>query len=341
MSTIDQAIGDGLGRTRDFLSHSVIPRFPGLSAFAGEDSATLDWPAGHVVCTSDSFIVDPVVFPGGDLGVLAVAGVVNDLLCSGGWPAVLMLNLVLGPAATPDLVDRILGSVARTASAVGCRVVGGDTKFLPDAPRLVMAVAAFGLGQLRWRDRPYSLADARPGDQIICTGSVGDHSIAVLSAREGLGFERVVRSDCAPLTGIVQAVMTAHGDAVVGLRDLTRGGLGGALFELAGACGFPVALLAGTVPVAPPVQAASEMLGLDPLFLTNEGRMIIVARADRADQVVRTLRRTAPDDAAVIVGTVLDRPPGGPLDPGVVVRHASGWDEPLDEPSGIPVPRLC
>jgi hydrogenase expression/formation protein HypE len=339
IQAFDPAIGDGLRATREFLTSRVATRLPGLERYLGDDSAVVPWHAESVVCASDTFIVQPAVFPGGDLGTLAVAGVTNDLLCSGARPAVLMLNIIAGPRATDDLVDRVLESVARTSRSVGARIVGGDTKYLPEQPHLDLAVAAFGVGSLHWRKQPFNLRDARNDDVLICTGTLANHSIAVLSAREGLGFERVITSDCAPLVELVGAAAQAGQEDLVAIRDLTRGGLGGALCDLAELCRCDVDVDTAEIPVDRHVRAACEMLGLDPLFLANEGKLLLVVRPRVADAVLAAVRDTEQGSKAAVIGSIADPAAGVGI-----VRLRAGPEGPtrtLVEPTGLAVPRLC
>lgn len=340
MPPLDPAIGDGLGKTRAFLQQEILPRFPEIAALLGHDSVLFSTAGQGVVLTSDSFIARPAVFPGGDLGTLVVSGIANDLLCSGAWPQALFVNLMLGPACDQQLLSQILDSLSATSRQIGLRLLGGDTKYLPDERGFDICVAAFGIGSPRWGSGLLSMASVNEGDVLICTGSIGNHAIALLSAREGLGFERVVVSDCVPLNQLVSGLMYRHEEEIVALHDLTRGGLGGALMEVAQLGGCNVTVQAERIPVDDHVRAAAEMLGLDPIFLTNEGKLLAVVKPGMADEIVWTLQGLEGGASAAIIGAI-DQSTGADPSPPVRIKDERGVLRILDEPAGLAVPRLC
>ena len=227
-------------------------------------------------------------------------------------------------------------SCASACATAGIALLGGDTKYLTGT-QVGLVLSAFGIGQVADWPRTLSLRGAEPGDCIICTGTIANHAIAVLSEREGLGFERVVRSDCQPLWPVVEALNAVVPDGVVALRDLTRGGLGGALVDLAHMCGHGVTVRRDAVPIARLVEGACEMLGLDPIFLVNEGCLMVVARADRAECILEVLRALDATSAAAVVGEVRTRRSTSDL----ATIIAQGVESVLVEPTSLSLPRLC
>lgn len=332
---IEPALGDGLGATREFVER-LAQLFPGLSDQLGEDAVTFNAGSDAFAITSDSFAVEPIFFPGGDLGTLAVCGVVNDLACRGAAPEALLLNVLAGPAATAAELDRVMESVAASCANAGMRLVGGDTKYLTGT-EVGIVLSAFGVGRVGPWPHELTLRSAEPGDRIICTGTLANHAVAVLSQREGLGFERVVHSDCQPLWPVVEALQEVAPDGVAGLRDLTRGGLGAALLDLARMSDHAVTVDAGEVPVDTLVRAACEMLALDPMFLVNEGRLMVVAREHETHRILEALRMLEPSRGAAVIGEVTARARGSDL----VTVVTDGVRSPLNEPAGLAAPRLC
>lgn len=329
-------LGEGTARTQRFIREEVRSRFTGAALAPLEDSSWMPNGGSPLVVTTDSYIVEPPVFPGGDIGKLAVAGTVNDLVASGAAPSFMTLGLVLGEGVSMAMVRAVLDSVAREASIAGIEVVAGDTKVLPRRAAVEIIMSVTGGGLPVHSDRSYPVSAAEPGDLVLVTGSVGDHGLAVLSAREGLGFESVVRSDCAPLSPLLVPVL-AGCPGVRCLRDPTRGGLLGALADIAESSHVEVVLEIASVPVGRHVRAGCEMLGVDPFLLVNEGKMVIVVRPDDAASIMARLRDHPLGRQAAVIGDIRPVRSTGAM----VVLRDKGVERVFKRPEGAPLPRLC
>jgi hydrogenase expression/formation protein HypE len=279
-------------------------------------------------------VVSPLFFPGGDIGRLAVFGTANDLAMAGARPRWLTLSLILEEGLPLETLERVLDSVAAAAQEAGVQVVAGDTKVVPRGAADGLFINTAGVGELEGPAPPGPTA-LTPGDELLVSGPLGQHGISVLSAREDLGFEPTPRSDCAPLYPAVEALRRA-GVPVRALRDATRGGLAAVLHEWADASGHTLLVEENRLPVSPAVRGACEVLGLDPLHVASEG-MFAIAVPDGASQFAIQALRAVPVAAQVsLVGAVLARRAA----PVVVQRTLSGA-QPLDDPLGAPLPRIC
>lgn len=295
------------------------------------DSAVLE---GGLALTTDAFVVKPLEFPGGDIGELAVNGTVNDLAMAGAEPLALALSVVLEEGFEVAALRRIAASVAGAAERAGVRVVTGDTKVVERGAADGLYVTTTGIGRVR----PGLLLGAehvRPGDAVLVSGTLGDHGLAVLAARGDLELETELVSDTAPLHGLVGRLLDAVG-GVRFLRDATRGGLATVCNELARAAGVGVRLDEAALPVRPVVAGACELLGLDPLYVANEGKFVAVIAASDADAALACLRADPLGADAAIVGTVEAEPPGM-----VVLDTAFGGGRVVDMLVGDPLPRIC
>lgn len=299
--------------------------------------------------TIDGHTVWPLIFPGGDIGSLAVTGTVNDLAVVGAVPERIALSMVIEEGLSYDELDRILSSVGEVSRKCGVEVVTGDTKvvesggvkgmFISTAgigtrhPSLDRCLAGDDMGRMgpgcRW------LRDDRlkVGDRIILTGSVGDHGISLLSFREGYGFETEVASDLAPLTGLMDAAISAGG--VYAAKDLTRGGLSNGVNELSQKSRTGILLHEEAIPVKEPVRSACDMLGLDPYEIGNEGKAVLAVSRKRVDEVISAVRSVDEGKDAVVIGEVTDRYER------VVLETAVGGRRIMDPPYGDPIPRIC
>ncbi|MBK9697999.1 MAG: hydrogenase expression/formation protein HypE [Propionibacteriaceae bacterium] len=332
---MESSAGDGLGHTRELILECA-SRFPGAMQYVGLDSVAVTTQSQRFAVTVDSFTVSPLFFPGGDLGKLAVCGSINDLACSGARMTTMLWTMVLGPHLTHDDFIAVCDSAAREAAHSGIQLTGGDTKFVDvDDPRFELLIAVTGIGELRSDGLLPRLESAQPGDEIIVVGSLGDHAIAVLSAREGLGFDRIITSDCRALFPVANELIEEFGEGIVGLRDLTRGGLLAAAVDLASLSGADVVLLEAQLPISVHVRAATDMLGLDPIELANEGALMVVVRGGRARQVLFTLARLG--EPATLVGQCERSGAGGV----VYLQSAEGLRTQQGEPWSLGVPRLC
>lgn len=334
-STVQMAHGGG-GRLMRELLHEVF-----LAAFGGlgpgkppHDSAVL--PVGDIrlAFTTDSFVVTPLFFPGGDIGKLAVFGTVNDLAMAGAKPYWLSAAFVLEEGFPLETLRRIVASMQAAAQQAGVEIVTGDTKVVDRGKGDGVYINTAGIGIV-----PPGVnvgpRRVRPGDAVLVSGDLGRHGIAILSVREGLSFEGSLGSDCAPLARLVEG-LSALGSEVHCLRDLTRGGLAAALNEIALDAGVGVELEEETIPVAGPVASACELLGLDPLYLANEGRLVALVSPEAADRACEILAGAGQDTRPARIGRVTGEHPGI-----VAVRNALGSHRILDLLSGEPLPRIC
>jgi hydrogenase expression/formation protein HypE len=299
----------------------------------GDDSATVLLGGHRLAFTTDSFVVDPLFFPGGDIGRLAVAGTVNDLLTAAARPLVLSASFILEEGLEIDTLKAIAESMRQTAAEAGVAIVTGDTKVVPRGSADKVFITTAGLGQVL---RPgVSGAAARPGDAIILSGSVGDHGTAVMLAREKLLEGEAIASDTAPLTGLVLNLLEA-GCEVHAMRDPTRGGIAAALNEIARQSQVAMEIDEARVPLHAPVAAACEALGLDAFTVANEGKMLIFVAPGEAERALEIVQRAPYGEAARIIGRVKEAPPGR-----VQVRTVIGTARILDPPSGDLLPRIC
>ena len=300
-----------------------------------EDGASLATAAGRLAFTTDSFVVSPLFFPGGDIGDLAVNGTVNDLAMCGARPLYLSAGFILEEGFPVADLQRIVASMAAAAQVAGVQVVTGDTKVVQRGKADGCYINTAGVGLL---DRPHALsaASARPGDSVLVSGPIGDHGITVMLARGELDISADIRSDTAPLHEIAAALLDAAGDGVRLLRDATRGGVATICNEVATASQVAVVLDERAIPVRPVVTGASELLGIDPLYVACEGRLVAVVAPDRADAALDALRSHPLGEGAAMIGTVKDDPPGL-----VLLRTAFGGTRIVDLLVGDPLPRIC
>ncbi|MEM1448536.1 MAG: hydrogenase expression/formation protein HypE [Planctomycetota bacterium] len=298
------------------------------------DGAVLPAEGTHPVMTTDSFVVSPIEFPGGDIGKLAVCGTVNDLAMCGAVPRYLTCALVIEEGLEMDALWRIISSMGETAKEAGVQIVTGDTKVVArgQADRLFVNTSGVGFVESRHAVRPSAI---RPGDALIVSGDVGRHGVAILATREGLSFESAIETDCAPLHREARALVESDVE-VHALRDLTRGGLATACVELAsGSLRFR--LDESSVPVREDVRGACEIFGLDPLYVANEGRFLAIVPEAQADQALDLIARHGPTDTEPRrIGTVDEAVRGG-----VILRSIAGSERPLDMLSGEQLPRIC
>jgi len=334
-ATVQMAHGGGGRMMRRLIEGFFLPAFGSDPAKdPPHDAAVLDVPAGRLAMTTDTFVVSPLVFPGGDIGCLAVYGTVNDLAMAGARPLALSVGFVLEEGLPLATLERIVSSMRRAADEVGVRIVPGDTKVVDRGKGDGVFINTAGIGVVP-PGVDISPRRVRPGDAVLVSGDLGRHGIAVLSVREGLAFESELKSDCAPLAGLVQSLLEADSD-VHCLRDLTRGGLAAALCEIADAAGVGIELAEASIPVCEPVAGACELLGLDPLYVANEGRLVTFVPASAAEQTLEIMRSHPAAVGPAIIGTVT------PSQPGVVrLRNPLGVERIVDLLSGEQMPRIC
>ncbi len=299
-----------------------------------DDSAVIDLAGGRFALTTDSYVVDPIFFPGGDIGSLAVHGTVNDLSMQGAVPLYLTLGLMLEEGLPMADLVRIMDSVAQAAREAGVKVVAGDTKVVPKGNMDKVFINTAGIGSIP-QGVEVGSHNARPGDLILINGDIGDHGIAILTRREGLDFKTGLTSDSAPLNGLVSAVLAASSRVHV-LRDPTRGGVATALNEIAGQSRVGIQLFEDALPISKPVMAASELLGLDPLYLANEGKCLMTVDPGDADAVLQTMKGHRYGKNAGIIGQVTDQNPGR-----VLLKTRVGGTRIVYMITGEQLPRIC
>lgn len=293
-----------------------------------EDAAVLPRPEGRLALTTDSFVVRPLEFAGGDIGRLSVCGTVNDLCCMGARPRYLTAGFILEEGLESETLGRVVTSMAKTAEEAGVTIVAGDTKVIEGAGGLLINTA--GVGTVP-EGRDVSAANLRPGDRLILSGTLGEHHAVILSAR--MGLETSLRSDCAPLTKMAEALFTA-GVHVHAMRDVTRGGLATVACELAKASGCSILLREAALPVSEGVRALCGILGLDPLTMGNEGKLFLAVPGAEAERALAAVRSAPYGENAALVGSVAEGS-------GVVLETAVGGRRVLSPLRGEGLPRIC
>jgi len=297
-----------------------------------DDGASIPIGDVQVVVTTDGHTVDPLFFPGGDLGRLAVAGTVNDLLMMGADPFAITCAMILEEGLPVEDLRRIIRSMNETCLEAEVALIAGDTKVMPKGHIDKMVIATTGIGVVR--GGVVQDGGLQVGDKIIVTGTVGDHGIALLATREGLNFETKLKSDVAPLNETIKAALSVGG--ITAMKDPTRGGLASALNEWAKKCNVSIWIREEDIPIREEVAAASEMLGLDPLEVTCEGKAIIAVRPDKAEEVLKRVKETKYGRDASIIGEVKQERPGY-----VIMETLVGGRRIVEEPYGEPIPRVC
>ncbi len=326
--------GSGGVLTRRLIEETLLKYFASDRLAPLPDSALIDVEAGRLAFTTDSYVVDPIFFPGGDIGKLAVCGTVNDLSMVGALPRYISCGLILEEGLPMADLERVLASMRDAAADAGVEVVTGDTKVVPRGKADAVFINTAGIGVVPEGVTPPG-GQARAGDVIIVTGPVGDHGAAVLSRREGLNLQSSVLSDCAPLTQAAQAVLGAA-ERVSFLRDLTRGGLATVLNEATAPARPGLLLEEERIPVREEVRAICELLGLDALYLACEGRLAAVVDPQSADRVLDALRAVEGAEESCIIGEMTDRYPGK-----VALQTSLGTRRLLQMLSGEQLPRIC
>lgn len=300
-----------------------------------EDAASITANGVRLAFTTDSYVVTPLFFPGGDIGDLAVNGTINDLAVSGAKPAYLSAGFILEEGFPVDDLRRIVASMAAAAEAAGVSIVTGDTKVVQRGKADGCYITTAGVG-LRADDLTLGVATARPGDAVIVSGPVGDHGMTIMLARGELDIEADLISDTAPVHSLVRGLLDAVGPNVRAMRDATRGGVATILNEVAKASGVAVVVEEEAVPVRTEVRGACELLGIDPLYVACEGRIVVVVEAGAADAAVAALQAHPLGAGATVVGRVAEDPPGL-----VLLKTGFGGTRIIDLLVGDPLPRIC
>lgn len=331
--------GSGGRMTNELIQNIFAPAFSNPALQAGNDFANLGLPAdallnGSLSVSTDSHIITPLFFPGGDIGRLSVCGTVNDICMSGAIPLYLTAGFILEEGLSTDVLYRVALSMKEAAAEAGVQIVAGDTKVVERGKGDGLFINTTGIG---WIPPKVHIGGqfAQPGDAVLISGSLGDHGIAVLSARGELGFETEVQSDTAPLNQLILALLQAAPHTHV-LRDPTRGGLATTLNEIAGQSKVSIWLDEEKIPVRPAVQAACEMLGFDPLYVANEGKVIVITPAEEADAALMAMRSSPYGADASLIGSVRPDSPGR-----VLLKTPIGGTRILDVLAGEMLPRIC
>ena len=331
--TVTMAHGAGGRQTSELIDQVFKAHFsnPDLTA---DDAAVLVPPTRRMAVSTDGFIVSPAFFPGGNIGKLSICGTVNDLACMGAKPLYLTCAFVIEEGFSMEKLEEIAAAMEKTAKEAGVRIVSGDTKVAGKGQVDGIFITTTGMGEIE-EGVQTSGNLAKPGDAIIVTGDVGRHGCTILLAREEFGIEAEITSDCAPLWGTVKAVMDETHDIHV-IRDATRGGVGTVLYEIAEQSNVGIRLDAASVPVDPAVKGVCGMLGLEPLYLACEGRLVIMAPKEVAPQIVEVLKKGPYSQNAAIIGEVTEEQPGR-----VVMTTEIGTQALLPQPGGELLPRIC
>ncbi len=333
------AHGSGSGLTRKLLTDTFLANLKDPELAKMGDAALLDFPGkagdgSRLAFTTDSYVVSPLEFAGGDIGKLAVCGTINDLAAQGAQPLWLSAGWILEEGLPLETLERLVASMSATAADAGVRIVTGDTKVVPHGLADGAYVNTAGIGLVP-EGRALGPDRVAPGDVVLVNGYLGDHGMAVMLAREGISMSSALRSDCAPLHGLVEALFGA-GIEVHCLRDATRGGVAGVLSEIAEGAALGVELDEASLPIRPEVAAASELLGLDPLMVANEGKMVAFVAAGDAERALGVWHDQDLGREAAVIGRVTNDHPGQ-----VVSRTMFGTRRLIRMPMGELLPRIC
>ncbi len=331
--TVTLAHGAGGRQTAELIDRVFKEHFsnPDLTS---DDAAVLSVEKGRLAFTTDGFIVSPAEFPGGNIGKLSICGTVNDLSCMGAKPLYLSCAFVIEEGFPMDRLETIARSMAATAKEAGVEIVAGDTKVAGKGQVDGVFITTTGIGRVQ-EDVETSGKKAEPGDAVIVSGDIGRHGCTILLEREDFGIDADVTSDCAPLWGAVEDMLSVTKDIHV-IRDATRGGVGTVLYEIAGQSQVGIRLRSEDIPVQENVKGVCGMLGLEPLYLACEGRLVIFAPKEHAEAIVEKLRQGKYTKGAAIIGEVTEEMPGR-----VVMRTEIGAETLLPEPRGELLPRIC
>ncbi|HZZ29814.1 MAG TPA: hydrogenase expression/formation protein HypE [Pirellulales bacterium] len=331
--------GSGGMLSADLIQKVFLPGFDNPLLAELEDQATFSLngyahEAGRIAFTTDAFVVRPLFFPGGDIGRLAVHGTVNDLAVGGATPMFLSAAFILEEGLPLEDLHRIVASMRAACNQAGVQLVTGDTKVVDRGKGDQIFIITSGIG-ITPPGRRLSIRNVKAGDQILISGTIADHGIAIMSVREGIEFETVLESDTAPLHDLARTMLQAC-PSIRWMRDPTRGGVSSTLNELASAARVGIKVDEAAVPIRPEVHAACEMLGLDPLYVANEGKLIAVAQAEDAAQLLQAMRSHSLGANAAIIGEVVDDHPGM-----VVQRTLIGGERVVTMLAGEQLPRIC
>ena len=332
---VTMAHGAGGKATQTLIEGLFVPAFGSSALAALADAGVVSIGGVQVALTTDSFVVKPIRFPGGSIGELAVNGTVNDLAVAGARPQAISLSMVLEEGLDADVLRAEVEAIAAAAAAAGVEVVAGDTKVVERGHADQMYLCTTGVGALDPRAQ-LSPASLRPGDRILVSGTIGDHGTAIMLARGEFELDAPVESDTCSLWPAVDALLDAAGEHLRCLRDATRGGVASVLNELARASGVAMIVRERDVPVTPAVAGAAEILGIDPMYVANEGKLVAFVAPEAAEAALSALRAVPGCERAAEIGDVKTEPPGM-----VLVATAFGGKRVMDQLVGDPLPRIC
>ncbi|MGA2350593.1 MAG: hydrogenase expression/formation protein HypE [Terracidiphilus sp.] len=333
--TIVMGHGGGGKLGNELVEHLFLPAFRNPELENLGDAAVLDLGSGRLAMSTDSFVVQPLFFPGGSIGELAVNGTVNDLAVSGAEPRFLSASFILEEGFPLSQLAAIVDSMAKAAATAGVKIVTGDTKVVERGHGDGCYINTAGIGLLR-QGIQVGPQRAKAGDAILVSGTIGDHGMAIMSVREGLEFESQIRSDCAALNGLIAEVLAAAGASVHTMRDPTRGGLASTLNEIAQASGVGIEIDEPSLPVRPEVQSACELLGFDPVYVANEGKVVFFVAPEAADEILKILRADPLGREAARIGRVTAEHKRM-----LVARTAMGANRVIPIQIGEQLPRIC
>jgi len=334
--TILLSHGSGGQMSHDLINDMFIRYFDNDVLNTQTDSAVLNIPPEHISFTTDSYVIDPVFFPGGDIGKLAVCGTVNDLAVSGAVPKYLSAGFIIEEGFEYGKLERIVKSMAEEAKRAGVHIVTGDTKVVNRGKADKIFINTSGIGILNTKFKGLSYGkDITPGDKIIVNGTMGDHGVAIMAERENLGINSHLESDCASINHIIDLVLKSHNDVKL-MRDITRGGLATVLCEITDKDKFGIAIEEEHIPVKDQVNGMCEILGLDPLYIANEGKFLMIAGENEAEAILQTLKSDVLGRDASIIGEVVDSAPGK-----VLLKTEIGGTRIVNMLAGEQLPRIC
>lgn len=333
-SIITMDHGSGYGKTSELIEALFLKYFSGSTLAEQSDSAIVEGSSLKIAFTTDSFVVKPVFFPGGDIGKLSVCGTVNDLAVCGAEPKFISCGFILEEGLPIDELERIAASMAETAAECGVSIVTGDTKVVEKGSCDRLYINTSGIGFVRKEYSGIRQAEGlREGDSIIVNGTIAEHGLAVLSLRNS--FENSIVSDCTPLNSMIHKCLDT-GVQIKFIRDATRGGIASVLSELAEKRNIGIELNEDSIPLKDDVQGLCEILGFDPLYIANEGKVIIAAAQNDTDLVLATLRGTEEGRNSAVIGSVTSAHPGE-----IVINTSAGGRRIVDIPAGTQLPRIC
>ncbi len=332
---ITMAHGGGGSKSDQLIKEVIHPRLRNPVLDQMEDSACIDSPGERLAVSTDSYVVDPVFFPGGNIGDLAVSGTVNDLAMQGAEPLYLTLGLIIEEGFPVRDLERVLDSIRERLAGNDARIITGDTKVVESSGKSSMYINTAGIGVRRYPG-DFSVRNACEGDAVIVTGSIGDHGLAVLSCREGLEFSSALESDSAPLWSMIEGILKEHHNEIHSLRDPTRGGLATLLSETAKESEKGIKIKERNIPVKKEVKGACSMLGLDPLESANEGKAVVICNKGAAGSILDILRTFPEGSDSTVIGEVVSEHRRQ-----VVMETETGGLRRVETPSGTNLPRIC